>query len=80
MQLYVHDRVASVTRPVRELKGFRKIALNAGESTDVSFTITRQDLAFVGQDLQWRAEPGAFDVWVAPSSAAGEAASFTLVE
>jgi beta-glucosidase len=80
VQLYVHDRVASVTRPVRELKGFRKIALGAGESKDVSFTLTRRDLEFVGQDLRWLAEPGAFDVWVAPSSAAGDAASFTLVE
>jgi beta-glucosidase len=80
VQLYVHDRVASVTRPVRELKGFRKIALGAGESKDVSFTLTRRDLEFVGQDLRWLAEPGAFDVWVAPSSAAGEAGSFTLVE
>jgi beta-glucosidase len=80
VQLYVHDRVASVTRPVRELKGFRKVALAAGESRDVSFTLTRKDLEFVGQDLQWLAEPGAFDVWVASSSASGTAASFTLVE
>jgi beta-glucosidase len=80
VQLYVHDRVASITRPVRELKGFRKVALAAGESCNVSFTLTRKDLEFVGQDLQWLAEPGAFDVWVAPSSAAGQAVSFTLAE
>jgi beta-glucosidase len=80
VQLYVHDRVASVTRPVRELKGIQKVALEAGQSKDVSFTLTRQDLEFVGQDSSWLAEPGAFDVWIAPSSAAGEAASFTLVE
>jgi len=80
VQLYVHDRVASLTRPVRELKGFRKVALAAGESADVSFTLTRGDLEFVGQDSRWLAEPGAFDVWVAPSSAAGQAASFTLAE
>ncbi|HUO67469.1 MAG TPA: beta-glucosidase BglX [Gammaproteobacteria bacterium] len=80
VQLYIHDRVASVTRPVRELKGFRKVALAAGESKDVTFTLTRKNLEFVGQDLQWLAEPGAFDVWVAPSAAAGNPASFTLVE
>ncbi len=80
VQLYVHDRVASITRPVRELKGFRKIALDPGESKDVSFTLTRKDLEFVGRDLTWLAEPGAFDVWVAPSSASGEAGSFTLAE
>jgi beta-glucosidase len=79
-QLYVHDRVASMTRPVRELKGIDKVALAGGESTEVSFTLTRQDLTFVGQDLRWIAEPGAFDVWVAPSSSAGTSASFELVE
>jgi beta-glucosidase len=78
-QLYIHDRVASLTRPVRELKGFRKIKLQPGESTDVSFTIKRSDLEFVGADLKWIAEPGAFDVWIAPSSAAGAAKSFRLV-
>jgi beta-glucosidase len=80
VQLYVRDRVASLTRPVRELKGFRKIALGAGESKEASFTLTRQDLEFVGRDLRWVAEPGAFDVWVAPSSNAGTAASFDLGE
>lgn len=80
VQLYVHDRVASLTRPVRELKGIRKVALAAGESKDVSFALTRKDLEFVGQDLRWLAEPGAFNVWVAPSSASGQAASFNLVE
>lgn len=78
-QLYIHDRVASLTRPVRELKGFRKIKLEPGESTEVSFTITRRDLEFVGPDLKWIAEPGVFDVWIAPSSAAGTSKSFRLV-
>jgi beta-glucosidase len=79
-QLYVHDRVASLTRPVRELKGFRKVALEGGESADVTFTLTRRDLEFVGEDMRWIAEPGDFDVWVAPSSSAGSAQSFQLVE
>ncbi len=77
-QLYVRDRVASITRPVRELKAFRKIALEAGASAEVAFTLTRQDLQFVGADLRWIAEPGAFDVWIAASSAAGTSTSFEL--
>jgi beta-glucosidase len=79
-QLYIRDRVASMTRPVRELKGFKKIALAGGESEEVTFTLTRKDLEFVGQNLEWMAEPGAFEVWVAPSSSTGTSASFQLVE
>ncbi|MEO7773667.1 MAG: glycoside hydrolase family 3 N-terminal domain-containing protein [Steroidobacteraceae bacterium] len=78
VQLYLHDRVASLTRPVRELKGFRKLFIPAGASADVEFTLTRADLEFIGADLQRRAEPGEFDVWIAPSSAGGLHDSFTL--
>jgi beta-glucosidase len=79
-QLYIHDKVASLTRPVRELKGFKKIRLEPGQSTEVSFTLTRKDLEFVGANMQWIAEPGAFDVWIAPSSAAGTAKTFRLLK
>lgn len=78
-QLYIHDRVASLTRPVRELKGFRKVKLEPGESIEVSFAIRRADLEFVGRDLKWIAEPGVFDVWIAPSSVAGTAKTFRLL-
>ena len=78
VQLYVHDRVASLTRPVRELKGFRKLHLAPGQSVEVTFELTRRDLEFVGADLQWIVEPGEFDVWVAPSSTAGVPARFEL--
>lgn len=78
VQLYLHDESASVTRPVRELKGFEKVRLAPGQSRRVTFTITRADLEFIGGDLQPRAEPGRFDVWIAPSSAAGSPAVFTL--
>jgi beta-glucosidase len=77
-QLYIHDRVASITRPVRELKGFRKIFLLPGASTEVSFELRRGDLEFVGIDNNWIAEPGWFDVWIAPSSASGDAVQFEL--
>ncbi len=79
VQLYVHDRVASRVRPVRELKAFRKIALAAGESTEVEFRLDRQQLAFTGVDGQYRAEPGLFDIWVCASSVSGEAVSFELL-
>ncbi|MBF7015685.1 glycoside hydrolase family 3 N-terminal domain-containing protein [Novosphingobium sp. HR1a] len=78
VQLYVHDESASVTRPVRELKGFEKVRMAAGASRKVNFIITRKDLEFVGGDLLWRAEPGRFQVWIAPSSAAGRSQTFIL--
>lgn len=78
VQLYVHDRVASVTRPVRELKDFRKLRLAPGASAEVEFTLRSADLAFIGRDLQPVVEPGLFDVWVAPSATRGLRASFEL--
>ncbi|TAA43360.1 glycoside hydrolase family 3 N-terminal domain-containing protein [Pseudoxanthomonas winnipegensis] len=79
VQLYVHDRVASRVRPVRELKGFNKIALLAGESAQVQFQLDRQLLAFTGTDLVFGAEPGLFDLWVTDSSANGSAVQFELL-
>ena len=80
MQLYVHDRSASITRPIRELKAFRKVRLAPGQSETVSFRIRRSDLLFVGQQLQPTVEPGMFDVWIAPSAEAeGARGSFELV-
>ncbi|MCD9088451.1 glycoside hydrolase family 3 N-terminal domain-containing protein [Stenotrophomonas sp. SY1] len=79
VQLYVHDRVASRVRPVRELKDFRKIALAPGESTQVQFRLVREQLAFTGVYEAFEAEPGLFDVWVCASSASGEAVTFELL-
>jgi len=79
VQLYIHDRVASRVRPVRELKAFRKILLAPGASEDVTFELTRADLAFTHRDGKtFEAEPGEFQVWIAGSSVAGEPAVFTL--
>ena len=79
-QLYIHDRVASITRPVRELKAFRKIALAPGQSQTVSFTLTPADLAFYGLQDRPTVEPGTFDVWIAPSAESdGVRGSFDLV-
>jgi beta-glucosidase len=63
---------------VRELKGFRKVQLQPGASTEVSFELKRKDLEFVGPNNDWIAEPGSFDVWLAPSSAAGKSAKLEL--
>ncbi|MDB5433096.1 MAG: glycoside hydrolase family 3 domain protein [Caulobacter sp.] len=78
VQLYIHQRVASLAPPVRLLKGFRKVGLDPGQSTDVVFTLTRRDLEFVGADLKPVVEPGLFDVWVGPSAAEGIAKTFRL--
>lgn len=77
-QLYIHDKVASLTQPVRELKGVRHLDLDPGQSAAVTFTLTRADLGFVHPDRKSQAEPGAFDVWIAPSSVGGTPASFVL--
>ncbi|MGA9659723.1 MAG: glycoside hydrolase family 3 N-terminal domain-containing protein [Asticcacaulis sp.] len=77
-QLYIHDRVASLVPAVRLLKGFRRITLKPGESRTVTFSLSRQDLAFVQADLKTEAESGLFDVWIAPDSRSGTAASFVL--
>lgn len=77
-QLYIRDLAASITQPVRALKGFAKVRLAPGASQEVRFRISRRDLEFVGQDLKWRAEPGAFQAWIAPSSSAGEPVAFVL--
>ncbi len=79
VQLYIRDRAASVTRPVRELKAFRKLRLAPGASETVRFVLTRRHLEFIGRDLKPTVEPGLFDVWIAPSAQAqGVRSTFTL--
>ncbi len=77
-QLYIHDKVATMTQPVRALKGFRHLDLEPGQSATVEFTLSSSDLAFVHPNLKRTAEAGQFDVWVAPSSVGGTPATFTL--
>ena len=80
VQLYTHDRTARLTRPVRELKAFRKIALAPGQSEVVRFTLRASDLTFYGPDNRWIVEPGTFDVWIAPSAESdGVSGTFNLV-
>ena len=68
VQLYIRDLVASTARPVKELKGFERIHLKAGESRDVQFAITRDLLGFYNQELKWTVEPGDFQIMVGPNS------------
>ncbi|MBV9945291.1 MAG: glycoside hydrolase family 3 C-terminal domain-containing protein [Myxococcales bacterium] len=77
-QLYVRDRVASVTRPLRELKRFARVALEAKASAVVEFTLAPADIAFVGNDMRATIEPGVFDVFVGGDSRATLAAVFEL--
>ena len=69
VQLYIRDHFGSVTRPVKELKGFQKIKLTAGETKTVTFLLTSAQLAFYDDRMQYRAEPGDFSVMVGTSSA-----------
>ena len=78
VQLYVHDRVASRTRPVRELKGFTRVAVAPGEQRQVRFTLKREALMFIGEGDRWTVEPGWFDVWVANNSVDGLSGAFEL--
>jgi beta-glucosidase len=80
VQLYVHDEIASVTRPVKELKGFRRIHLGAGETRTVNFSLHTDDLAFVGPDMEWVTEPGEFRVMVGPNSDELQETTITVVE
>lgn len=80
IQLYIRDLVGSVTRPVLELKGFRKESIPAGESVTVLFTITEEDLKFYDINMEFTAEPGDFEVFIGPNSVELKKAKFTFME
>jgi beta-glucosidase len=78
-QLYVRDLVGNVTRPVRELKGFRRLRVEAGETVTVSFELHTDDLAFYGRDNTLMVEPGDFHAWIGGSSDTSLRAEFRVV-
>lgn len=78
VQLYVRDLVGSLTRPIRELKGFQRITLQPGETRRVSFTLREEDLAFTRADGTFGTEPGGFHVWIASDSRSGLRGEFRL--
>ena len=77
-QLYVRDLVGSIARPVKELKGFHRVTLNAGESKVVDFSLPVSALAFWNINNEYIVEPGDFQLWVATDSASGEPVGFTV--
>ena len=77
-QLYVRDLVGSLTRPIRELKGFQRINLQPGESQRVSFVLNEEMLAFTRSDGTKGVEPGRYHVWIAPDSISGLRGEFSL--
>jgi beta-glucosidase len=80
VQFYTHQKAASVARPVRELKGFRRIHLKAGEIATVTFTLSKEDLAFWNQQMKYVTEPGEFEARIAPDSVSGAPIGFSLGE
>jgi beta-glucosidase len=79
VQLYVRDVAASVTRPVRELKGFERLTLRPGEKRRVQFTLAPEHLGFLDQNMRFVVEPGQFKVFAGNSSVGGLEAGFEVV-
>ncbi|MDQ3133938.1 MAG: beta-glucosidase BglX, partial [Acidobacteriota bacterium] len=80
VQLYLRDVAASVTRPVKELKGFQRVTLRPGEKRRISFNLTSEHLGFYNREMRFVVEPGAFKVFLGTSSADGLEANFTVAE
>jgi beta-glucosidase len=78
VQFYIHQDAASVSQPVRELKGFQRIHLKPGERTTVKFQLAPGDLAFYNDRLQWVTAPGTIHVWIAPDSTGGAEGMFAF--
>lgn len=80
VQLYVQDKVASVTRPVKELKRFTRVTLNPGEKRTVTFELPISDLAFYNINMEKVVEPGDFGLWVATDSQSGNEMAFKVMD
>jgi len=78
VQLYIQDVASSVTRPVRELKGFERVSLKPGESRTLAFTLGAAELGFYNRDMRFVVEPGAFKVWASTSVEGGLEAGFSV--
>ncbi|MBV9610251.1 MAG: beta-glucosidase BglX [Acidobacteria bacterium] len=78
VQLYVHDRVAPTSRPVRELKGFERVTLNAGEKRTVVFSLPTNDLGSYDTRMRWVVPAGTYDVWIAPNAQEGIVTTFQV--
>lgn len=78
VQLYIRDLVGSVTRPVKELKGFQRISLKKGQRRKVEFTVSQKDLSFLRRDMTWGTEPGEFEIFIGTNSQDVQSAKFKL--
>lgn len=78
VQLYIKDKVASVTRPVRELKGFKKVMIKKGETQKLVFDLDRESFSLFNKDMKWTTEAGEFDIFVGPSSDTQNKVTVTL--
>jgi beta-glucosidase len=79
-QLYVRDLVASVTRPVKELKAFKRVRLGPGETVTLEFVLHTDDLSFFGRDMKRTVEPGEFHAWVGGSSDTHLRTEFRIIQ
>lgn len=80
VQLYIRDLVASMTRPVKELRGFQQLSLQPGEEKELYFLLTRKELGFYNQQLEFITEPGEFTVMIGPNARDLKSATFVLAE
>ncbi len=80
VQLYIRDMVGSVTRPVKQLRGYQKVFLKKGESREIAMALNIEDLKFYDRNMKWTFEPGAFKVMVGPDSVNLKSADFTLIK
>ena len=78
VQLYIHDPVASISQPVRRLRGFERVTLNPGETRRVTFTLDKDDFGFYDERGKFVVEPGQIDVYAGDSSSAALVQSFTV--
>ena len=78
VQLYVHDRVAPTSRPVRELKGFQRVTLAPGEHKTVDFAVKANDLGSYDPEMHWIVPAGIYDLWIAPDAVSGVAGTFEI--
>jgi beta-glucosidase len=79
-QLYIHQKVASITRPVKELKGFHRVTLKPGEKTTVELTVSPESLQLLDINMNPVVETGTFELMVGPNSAETQTVSLQVVE
>lgn len=79
VQLYIRDVFGSITRPVKELKDFKRVALQPNEVVQVSFDITNEDLKYTNRDGEYDVEPGEFELWIGPDASCVESVKFELL-